>query len=157
MIMSVPNPKVSMMQPIRELLHRHHHLVKYFIIGGVASGIDVGLFLVFYNLFGFSALISHSISVPTSVLFSFLVNARHNFHTNDYIWLRLLSFATVAVIGYFAGYGVIEGSVLAGLGANAGKFLSLPIVFVIQYLLNSRITFRKTSPSDDGPMESATR
>jgi putative flippase GtrA len=142
---------------LRGLLEHHQHLVKYFIIGGVASGIDVVLFLVLFNVAGFSALISHSISVPTSVLFSFLVNARHNFHTSDYMWLRLLSFAIVAVIGYAAGYGVIEASVFAGLGANIGKFLSLPVVFVIQYLLNSRITFRKVTGTGDSQMENVAR
>jgi hypothetical protein len=36
-----------------------------------------------------------------------------------------------------------------GLGANLGKMLSLPVVFVLQYLLNSRITFyKKTLPLD---------
>jgi hypothetical protein len=30
-----------------------------------------------------------------------------------------------------------------GLGANLGKIFSLPLVFVLQYLLNSRITFYK--------------
>jgi putative flippase GtrA len=159
--MSVTNPETTVMhrvsQSLRELLVHHQHLVKYLIIGGVASGIDVVLFLVIFNVLGFSALISHSISVPTSVLFSFVVNARHNFRTSDYMWLRLLSFAIVAVIGYAAGYGVIAGAVYFGLGANIGKFLSLPVVFVIQYLLNSRITFRKGPAPGGNHMQSATR
>lgn len=121
------------------------HLVKYVVIGATASAIDVGLFLILFNVVHTTPLMAHSISVPTSVLFSFFINARHNFHTADHIVLRLISFAVVATIGYAVGYGIIELSSSIGLGANAGKILSLPAVFALQYVLNSRITFRKTS------------
>lgn len=128
---------------LSEAYRRHETLVKYFLIGGTASALDVALFLVLFNLVGLSPLMAHSISVPSSVLFSFVTNARHNFRTNDYMALRLVSFALVCTLGYFAGYGVIATAAAAGLGENAGKIASLPVVFVIQYLLNSRITFRR--------------
>jgi dolichol-phosphate mannosyltransferase len=125
------------------------HFVKYFIIGVTASSIDVGLFMVLYNVAHTTPLMAHSISVPTSVLFSFTVNARHNFHTADHIVLRLISFAVVAAIGYAVGYGMIELCRSVGLGANVGKLLSLPVVFVLQYLLNSRVTFHKKTSALD--------
>ncbi|WP_081894688.1 GtrA family protein [Ruegeria halocynthiae] len=138
---------------IAALLKRHETLVKYFVIGCTASAIDVLLFLILYNSIGTSALVAHSISVPVSVLFSFFVNTRHNFKTNDYLGLRLASFVVVCGIGYVAGYGVIYAAQLVGLDANTGKILSLPFVFVVQYVLNSRITFRKfgttTRPVDN--------
>jgi putative flippase GtrA len=128
---------------LRVLARRHQHLVKYLVIGGAASAIDVTLFLLLFNVVGTTALAAHSVSVPAAVLFSFFMNARHNFRTHDLMALRLLSFAIVCVIGYLAGYGVIEAAAALGLGENIGKILSLPIVFVIQYVLNSRITFRR--------------
>lgn len=121
---------------------RHHHLVKYLGIGLAASVIDVALFLILFNLVGTTALVAHSVSVPASVLFSFVTNARHNFRTRDKILLRMVSFAIVCTIGYAAGFGVIKMVAGMGFGENAGKIVSLPVVFVIQYLLNSRITFR---------------
>ncbi|WP_181707974.1 GtrA family protein [Chthonobacter rhizosphaerae] len=127
---------------------QHQHLLKYLVIGATASGLDVVLFLLLYNGAGTSAVVAHSISVPTSVLFSFAFNARHNFRTTDHVALRLASFVVVATIGYLAGYGVIELAAYEGLGANAGKILSLPVVFAIQYLLNSRITFHKPKVLD---------
>lgn len=130
---------------LRHVPERHHHLVKYLLIGGTASAIDVALFLVLFNLVGTSALVAHSISVPTSVLFSFFVNARHNFRTSDLMALRLFSFVVVCLIGYLAGYGIIAAAAAAGLGENVGKILSLPVVFLIQYGLNSRITFRRVA------------
>ena len=132
---------------LRYIPQRHHRLVKYFFIGGMASAIDVGLFLVLFNLVGTTPLVAHSVSVPISVLFSFFFNARYNFRTNDHAALRLLSFIIVSVIGYLAGYGVISAVEAARLGANIGKIISLPVVFLVQYSLNSRITFRHTQPA----------
>lgn len=131
----------------RRLAARHSHLLKYLLIGGTASAIDVALFLVLFNFVGTSALVAHSISVPVSVLFSFFVNARHNFRTNDYMVLRLISFVVVCTIGYAAGYLVIAGAAQFGAGENLGKILSLPVVFIIQFVLNSKITFRPAKRS----------
>lgn len=124
-------------------LKAHQQLLKYLLIGGAASAIDVLLFMALYNFAGFTEWQSHSVSVPTSVLFSFLINARHNFKISDHMWLRLTSFSIVCLIGFFVGYGVIEAVGAAGVDANIGKLASLPVVFVLQYVLNSRITFRK--------------
>jgi putative flippase GtrA len=128
------------------LAPRYQHLFRYLLIGGMASAIDVLLFMALFNLAGTSTLAAHSVSVPTSVLVSFFVNARHNFHTDDHMALRLLSFVLVCSLGYLAGFGVISAASNLGLGANAGKILSLPVVFVVQFVLNSRITFRKSGP-----------
>lgn len=128
---------------LRAIPGRYHHLVRYLLIGGMASAIDVLLFMGLYNLVGTSTLVAHSVSVPTSVLVSFFVNARHNFRTDDHMALRLLSFAVVCALGYLVGFGVIDAAADLGLGANAGKILSLPVVFAVQFILNSRITFRK--------------
>lgn len=137
-------------------------LVKYALIGGTASAIDVILFFILFN-FVFpdtvsflgmemsKELASHSIAVPTSVIFSFVVNARHNFKTEDYGFLRFISFCIVCTIGYAAGYGVIvavqQFFADPDLGGNIGKLASLPVVFIIQYVLNSKITFRPATPA----------
>lgn len=131
----------SHVQRVTALAARHATLLKYFVIGATASAIDVVLFLLLYNVVGTPALAAHSVSVPTAVLFSFIVNARHNFKTTSHTALRLLSFVIVCTIGYATGYAVIELCRAGGLGANIGKIVSLPVVFVLQYVLNSRITF----------------
>jgi putative flippase GtrA len=136
----------SLTARLATLARRHQTLIKYFIIGATASAIDVVLFLLLYNVVGTTPLVAHSISVPTSVLFSFVVNARHNFKTTDHTALRLASFVIVCTIGYAAGFGVIELCRAQGIGANLGKIISLPVVFVLQYVLNSRITFAKWGP-----------
>jgi putative flippase GtrA len=139
--------KGALMQRLTELATKHQTLLKYFVIGATASAIDVILFMVLYNLVGTSELVAHSISVPTAVLFSFIVNARHNFKTTDHTALRLFSFVVVCTIGYAAGFAVIKLVMAQGFDANIGKILSLPVVFVLQYVLNSRITFYKPRPA----------
>lgn len=135
--------RASATSPLLQRIRQHEQALKYLLIGGAASAIDVLLFVILFNFVGLTEWQSHSISVPTSVLFSFLVNARHNFKTNDHMLLRLLSFSTVCLIGFFAGYGVIEAARAMGVDSNIGKIASLPVVFIIQFVLNSRITFRK--------------
>lgn len=139
---TIPNTDAPSIRPaLRRVLE--HQALKYLLIGGAASAIDVLLFMALYNLAGFTDWQAHSVSVPASVLFSFAINARHNFKTNDYILLRLLSFSVVCLIGFLVGYGVIVAAGSVGFGANLGKLASLPVVFILQYMLNSRITFRK--------------
>ena len=136
---------------LRGFYARNRQLVNYAFIGGFASAVDVALFLVLFNVVGTSALVAHSVAVPTSVLISFTINARHNFRTHDHMPLRLLSFATVCTIGYLSGYAVIAGFAAGGLSENLGKIASLPVVFIIQYLLNAKITFRTSKPVEAHP------
>lgn len=138
----------ALVERLKALAIKHQTLLKYFVIGATASAIDVVLFLVLYNVVHTSELVAHSISVPTSVLFSFIVNARHNFKTTDHTALRLFSFVVVCTIGYAAGFGVIKLVMAQGFDANIGKIVSLPFVFVLQYVLNSRITFYKPRPTE---------
>ena len=121
------------------------HLIKYLAIGATASAIDVILFMVIYNLLN-AVGAGGALDLRAGLgVFSFVVNARHNFKTSDHMALRLLSFVVVCTIGYLSGFGVIELCRQQGLDSNIGKIISLPVVFAIQYVLNSRITFHKAS------------
>jgi len=138
---------LSTFRKVQQILQKRGQLVKYVLIGGTASLIDLTLFFVLFNFVHLSELVAHSVSVPTAVIFSFIVNARHNFKTADHTALRFLSFCIVCAIGYAVGYGVIEATqnVLESksLAANIGKIVSLPIVLVVQFTLNSLVTFRE--------------
>ena len=119
-------------------------LLMYFLIGGVASAIDVGLFILLYEWFGTSALVAHSISIPVSALYSFTCNAVFNFRTTDRIVSRFLSFSTIVALGYGLGALIIWLVVTyTGFGGTIGKLASLPAVFFFQFFLNSRISFKE--------------
>lgn len=119
------------------------HLAKYFIIGGMASAIDVGVFILLYEFLDFSAIASHSVSIPLSALYSFTLNAFLNFKATDKLLLRLLSFSIVVFLGYLLGAFVIWiVESLLGFNGTIGKLVSLPLVFIFQYYLNAKISFR---------------
>jgi putative flippase GtrA len=137
---ATPGLQAALIQRAR----RHEQALKYLVIGGAATVMDAVLFMILFNFAAFTEWQAHSVSMPVSSLFSFVVNARHNFRTSDHILLRLASYSVVCVIGFFVGYGVIEAARSVGIDSNAGKIVSLPVAALLQYVLNSRITFRKS-------------
>jgi putative flippase GtrA len=124
------------------LWSRYRNLILYAFIGGSASALDLGLFSLLYFVLDWPALACHAVSVPVAVVYSFTLNATLNFRTTDEILARLASFAIVSGVGFVSGMGVIWLiEVLGGQSGLIAKVVSLPVVFGIQFLLNSRITF----------------
>ena len=118
-------------------------IIPYFLIGICAACIDVGIFIFIYEMVGLTALISHSISVPISAIFSFLCNAFLNFKKTDFLLFRFISFLTIIVAGYLLGAAIIIFiDNFLQLGGRIGKLTSLPFVFFLQFYLNSKISFR---------------
>ncbi|SVC29623.1 uncharacterized protein METZ01_LOCUS282477, partial [marine metagenome] len=115
-------------------------MLAYLFIGGIAASIDLGTFVFLYELVGLTAVISHSVSVPISAIFSFLCNAFFNFRKTDLLLFRSISFLTVVVLGYLLGVAIIifVGDILQ-LDGTIGKLVSLPFVFLFQFYLNSKI------------------
>ena len=119
------------------------YFVNYVLIGIVASSIDVILFWLFFDIFQEDVSFANAISVSFSALFSFTVNSLYNFKKSDKVFLRLLSFIMVITVGYFAGLYLILFLInFVGIEAVVSKLISLPVVFLIQYFLNSSISFR---------------
>ena len=118
-------------------------ILAYLFIGGIAATIDLGIFVFMYERVGLTAVISHSISVPISAIFSFLCNAFFNFRKTDLLLFRSISFLTVIGLGYLLGLAIIifVGDILQ-LGGTIGKLVSLPFVFLFQFYSNSKISFR---------------
>jgi len=120
------------------------HIGAYFIIGVCASIIDISVFIFLYEFLHLGAIICHSISIPLSAIFSFICNAYLNFKKTDLILFRFVSFITIVAAGYLLGAIVIlfVDSYL-NFGGTIGKLCSLPLVFILQFYLNSKISFRE--------------
>lgn len=119
-------------------------LLMYGLIGGGASLVDIALFVLLHELVGLPALAAHSVSIPAAAICSFVGNARFNFRTTDRLPRRAASFAVVVALGYAFGALVIWlVETYTSLGGTVGKLASLPLVFALQFALNSRISFRK--------------
>ena len=120
------------------------NFVLYSLIGLLAALLDLVLFYLFYEVLFFQLMASNAFSVATAALFSFLCNAYFNFKKSDFLFLRLLSFMIVVLVGYWLGLAIIYiGVEHTLLSATQSKVLSLPFVFFSQYFLNSKFSFGK--------------
>jgi putative flippase GtrA len=131
---------------VKKILLQNKQFLLYCVIG--ASG--VGLHSLLYYILVKNELLpiqaAYAIGYASGTLLTFFLNAKFNFKTNDKISLRLLSFSTVAFIGW-AISAIMLYLLVNKLGMN--KISSLfPTVFVsvlLQYNLNRLISFRKAN------------
>lgn len=121
----------------------HRTLILYFFIGASASLIDLIGFFVFHSTLGIVSTLATTYSVAIATVYAFLLNAHFNFKQTDRILIRLLSYSVVSGIGLLISAGILfVFNVTMGFDGNLIKVLSLPVVFVVQYLLNKRVTFQ---------------
>jgi putative flippase GtrA len=120
------------------------NFVLYSLIGFSAALLDIVIFYLFYEVLFFQLMASNAFSVTSAALFSFFCNAYFNFKKSDFLFLRLLSFMIVVLVGYWLGLAIIYiGVEHTLLSATQSKVLSLPFVFFSQYFLNSKFSFGK--------------
>lgn len=119
------------------------HLIKYLVIGCGAAFVDLSVFLVLFYQFEMSSMLSHSISVFLSGVFSFTLNASLNYKKTDFILRRFLSFSAIVFFGYCLGALIIfVVERYTNWGGGIGKIISIPVVVACQYILNTKISFR---------------
>src|SRR5688572_28412251 len=128
---------------IVSLLNKHQRLIVYVIIGGGAVVLDVGLFWVFNELAELSFVLSNALSVFIAMLYSFTLNAFFNFRTRDNLLRRFTSFGIVTFCGYVASTAILWlFSDVMDFNATIIKMLSLPVILLLQFSLNSKFTFQ---------------
>jgi protoporphyrinogen oxidase/putative flippase GtrA len=117
-------------------------VILYGVIGVSAVVVDLGLFLVLYNIFGITPVLATVFSVSAAMVYAFTLNAVYNFKTKDYIRQRFVSYALVSLAGMVASVLIIKLLVHFSVDPNLAKMLSLPPIVILQYLINKTITFR---------------
>lgn len=127
---------------LRALAVRHRTLALYAAIGGGALVIDVGLYALLALPVGLHPVFANTISVIVSMLFSFTANSVLNFKVTDRVVARFLSFVLVTGAGYLVSTAMLA-ALVDGLHVDAllAKGLTLPVVLLLQYSLNKKITF----------------
>jgi protoporphyrinogen oxidase/putative flippase GtrA len=129
---------------IPAFIKKHIKLIRYFFIGISASVIDVGIFWLLIDIFKLNALLSTSISIFVATVWAFLINSYYNFNVTDSPLKRFLSYSVVSAVGLVISLVALE--IFAehfGFNAKLVKIISLPFIFVVQYLLNKHFTFKK--------------
>ena len=128
---------------LQQYLVQYRTVILYFIIGASASLIDLVGFYVGHTYFGLVSPLATTYSVILATVYAFLLNAFFNFKQTDRLFVRLLSYSLVSGIGLLiSAFMLYILNVRMGFDGNLIKILSLPVVFVVQYLLNKRITFQ---------------
>lgn len=135
---------------LAETWHRHKTLIRYFGIGVSAALLDLTVFYIGYSLVGLVSPVATLLSVGLATLYAFLLNAFFNFRQTDRLSLRFLSYAAVSGTGLLVSVGFLTlFNVHFGFNGNLVKLLSLPMIFVLQYWLNKRITFQRFAQAID--------
>ena len=129
---------------INQLHNAYPRFFTYLLIGGSAAAVDLLVFVVLFNLFEFSAVASNVLSVSLATVESFTLNACYNFKRKDRVLFRFSSFVFVSFLGLALGsYLIYLLHDVLGINGNLAKIAIMPLVVVVQFLWNKRITFRK--------------
>ena len=123
------------MGDVKLLVKRYRSLLLYGMIGGGAVIIDVGLFWLIDHATSISVTVNNAVSIFVAMVYSFLMNAHFNFKTTSNLLPRFISFMGVTGVGFLISTAII--------------WLLLPAVFIVQFLLNSRLTFKGTKETTE--------
>lgn len=126
-----------------ELYYRYSKVIRYGVIGAFSSSVD----FVAYTLLvmtGVHLMSANVCGVIMGIFTSFLLNRRYNFKVTDRVVKRFLSFFAVGLIGLGLSSALLYVFV-ERLSVNeiVAKIVTIFVVAVFQFCLNSSITFKK--------------
>jgi putative flippase GtrA len=138
--------------PTLKLSHRVRDRVafaQYVVLGGCGTALDVALFFVLVQTTPLHPVVANVLSTTAGIALSFALNARFTFKVSDRILRRFVSFGAVGLVGLAVTAVMLEvGHGALGLDPRIVKTASLPVVAVLQFLLNRHVTFA-TSPFEE--------
>ena len=114
----------------------------YSLLGSIGMLSDFAIFYVIVEL-DVSYQIAHAIGFAAGPAISFRLQRRITFRVQDRVLFRLILFFVVAGTGYASAAVMLWFFVeLSGFNILYSKLMTLPIVALLQYLLNRNITFQ---------------
>ncbi|MFT3729299.1 MAG: GtrA family protein [Terricaulis sp.] len=120
--------------------------VTYAFCGGMGVALDFGVFSLLVRA-GFFYQFANIVSYACGTLLSFVLNRAITFRVMDAPLKRLAVFLAVAAAGYALSllslYALVE---WAHSDTLLAKGISIVVVVLTQYTLNSRVTFKKAAP-----------
>lgn len=151
---SIPAPFLP--DSLITIINRYQKLLIYGVIGGGAVVIDMGLFWLINATTHINPIIINTVSIAFAMIYSFLMNAYFNFKATSGLLKRFASFGVVTLVGFLVSSIILWLlSIVISLDPVLIKALTLPIVFIVQFMLNSKFTF-KQSKQEDVALESIT-
>lgn len=116
-------------------------LLLYCICGGLGVGTD---YVVYYLLVtgGVGYQVANIAGYAAGTLLSFFLNRRITFGVRSNMLRRMAIFFGVAGVGFTTSAAMLWALVdVAGMDPRIAKLLTLPVVVLVQFSLNKRITF----------------
>jgi putative flippase GtrA len=127
----------------KQAYYKYQKFVHYVAIGVIGIGVDVGIFLILFNILGVPAVPANLISGSLAITNNFLWNAKFNFKKTDQLLKRFISFSTIGVIGMLITTAILYIAVnMLGMNANIVKLVVQAIVISVQFNLNKKVSFR---------------
>lgn len=131
---------------MKNLLRQNRQFLLYCVIGFSGVGLDFGIYSLLVKTGTLDYQAANAVGYASGTLLSFILNAKLNFRVTDKIALRLLSFFSVAFLGWLVSAGLLH-LLIGRFGGNKyfSKAATLVVVVLLQYNLNRWLSFRKTS------------
>ena len=139
----------SLLDKLGFILYEYRTFWRFSIVGVSNTIVDYGLFYLLTRLAGLSYLTANPISVETAIIWSFIWNNLWTFSerkVSQPLATRFFIFQVVSLGGLvLSQLALLLFGEFLGLYDLIAKALTIPIVLVFNYLLNSRWTFRDIS------------
>jgi putative flippase GtrA len=133
---------------VKDVFSRNSQFILYCVIGASGAALDFSIYSLLVKRAALNYQAANAAGYASGTLLSFFLNAHCNFKTRDWLALRLVSFCTVALLGYAASAGTLYLLVARfGLDKYLSKLVTLAVVVALQYNLNRLISFRKSPPA----------
>ena len=121
------------------------HIFKYFIVGASGQIFDYVLTIILFSLSN-NLFFSNAIGYFLGSIFTYIGHTKYTFKNNSkrLLSLRQLSYYIFACLsGVISGYLILKTLMFFGIILNLAKFFQLFIIAIVQFLVNSRLTFAK--------------
>lgn len=113
----------------------------YCLCGGIGVATDYAIYYLALT-FGLWYQAANILGYLSGTLISFFLNRKITFGVHDRLTQRLAIFLGIAAVGFTASALMLWLMIdIMKIDARLSKLLTLPVVVVIQYSLNRRITF----------------
>lgn len=117
-------------------------LIAYALVGGSGVLLDMGAFLLLYNVAGMNEQVANVLSTSLGITNNFVLNALFTFDKRDRLPMRYLRFYAVGLTGIALTFVLLAGfSRGLGIDPNLVKAGSLPLVLALQFALNRKWSF----------------
>lgn len=135
-----------MIDLIKKLYHKFHHLILYGIIGSFSSGLDFAIYTFLVQVAGIQYLVANCISVLGGISTSFILNRNYNFKVKDNTKRRFTIFLTVGLCGLMLSNLILYVCIdVLDMNKLISKLLSIVLVVFFQFLVNKYLTFKPSN------------